>query len=61
MRNLLLLIICSIFITGGMYSNAQTNSHQDIDVVDQDSTIDVIGFSQKMIHSFIGLTKATGA
>lgn len=44
-----------------MYSNAQTNSHQDIDVVDQDSTIDVIGFSQKMIHSFIGLTKATGA
>lgn len=47
MRNIYLLIICSIIITCGMISNAQTNSLQENDVANQDSTVEVVGYFSK--------------
>lgn len=47
MRNILLLLICSVLIAGGIVSNAQINQQQDNAVVPQDSTIDVIGYFSK--------------
>ena len=47
MRHILLLITCSILITCGIVSNAQTNSQRESNVEAQDSTIDVVGYFSK--------------